>query len=78
MAGCTTEGAWRIDVGSDTGQVEAAVDCEGEVTMMPPPPWSPSRWTKKGAYDAVMCETTPFWWKPLNKMMLLESVCSGP
>ena len=39
MAGCTTEGAWRIDVGSDTGQVEAAVDCEGEVTLMPPPPW---------------------------------------
>ena len=44
----------------------------------PPPPWSPSQWTKKGAYDAVMCETTPFWWKPLNKMMLLESICSGP
>lgn len=44
----------------------------------PPPPWAPSRWTKKGAYDAVMCETTPFWWKPLNKIMLLESVCSGP
>ena len=40
VAGCTTEGAWRIDVGSDTGQVEAAVDCEGEVTLMPPPPWS--------------------------------------
>lgn len=44
----------------------------------PTPPWLPSRWTKKGAYDAVMCETTPFWWAPLGKIMLLESVCSGP
>jgi len=39
--------------------------------------WSPA-WTNHGAYDAVMCETTPFWWPHDRKMYLLESICRGP
>ena len=53
MAGCTAEGAWRIAVGSDTGQ-EAAVDCEGEVTLMPPPPWSDGKSSAPRAAAATL------------------------
>ena len=53
VAGCTAEGAWRIAVGSDTGQ-EAAVDCEGEVTLMPPPPWSDGKSSAPRAAAATL------------------------
>eukprot|EP00040_Diaphanoeca_grandis_P015097 m.76873 g.76873 ORF g.76873 m.76873 type:complete len:405 (-) comp24947_c0_seq1:283-1497(-) len=39
--------------------------------------WTPL-WQNKGSYDAVMCESTPFWWPKDQRMYLMESVCTGP
>jgi len=56
VAGCAADGAWRIAVGSDTGQ-EAAVTSEGEVTLLPPPPWSDGRTTAPRAAAATLTLT---------------------
>ena len=38
---------------------------------------APERWTKIGVYDAPMCETSLFYWKPTRSMVLFESICCG-
>ena len=43
----------------------------------PPSPWTP-HWDNQGSYDAVMCESTPFWWPKDKKMYIMECVCRGP
>ena len=48
------------------------------LTICLPNPLQHTRARAQPRSAAVMCETTPFWWAPFNKMMLLESICSGP
>ena len=53
VAGCAADGAWRVAVGSDTGQ-EATVSTEGEVTLLPPPLWSDGKSSAPRAAAATL------------------------